>query len=62
MVRNRQRLGLALRLAALASVSLAALPAAAQVAGTTSGPVRPFYGDIKPFYGDIKPFYGTIKP
>ena len=61
MVRNRQRLGLALRLAALASVSLAALPAAAQVAGT-SGPVQPFYGAIKPFYGDIQPFYGTIKP
>jgi Subtilase family len=55
MVRNRQRLGLALRLAALASVSLAALPAAA-------GPVQPFYGNIKPFYGDIQPFYGNIKP
>jgi hypothetical protein len=58
MVRNRQRLGAALRLAALASVSLAALPAAAQ----TTGPVKPFYGNIQPFYGDIQPFYGNIQP
>ena len=62
MVRNRKRLGLALRLAALASVSLAALPAAAQVTTTTAGPVKPFYGNIQPFYGNIQPFYGNIQP
>jgi hypothetical protein len=62
MVRNRQRLGPALRLAALASVSLLALPAAAQTTTPPSGPVQPFYGNIKPFYGDIQPFYGNIKP
>ena len=56
MVRNRQSLGLALRLAALASVSVAALPAAA------AGPVQPLYGNIQPFYGNIQPFYGNIQP
>jgi hypothetical protein len=62
MVRNPQHRGLALRLAALASVSCIALPAAAQVANVNLGPVTPFYGNIKPFYGNIQPFYGNIQP
>ena len=62
MVRNPRHLGSALRLAALASVSCLALPAAAQVTNVTLGPVKPFYGNIKPFYGDIQPYYGNLKP
>nr|MEA2797740.1 hypothetical protein [Phenylobacterium sp.] len=67
MFRNSQRRKLALRLAALASVSLVALPAAAQTTSTqttkaNTGPVQPFYGNLKPFYGNIKPFYGNLKP
>ena len=48
----------ALRLAALASASLFALPAAAQ----TAGPVKPFYGNLRPFYGNLRPFYGNLRP
>ena len=68
-LQNRRNLGL--RLAALASVSLIALPAMAEN-GTTAttvapkaaapGPVKPFYGNIKPFYGNLQPFYGNLRP
>ncbi|MDP3659594.1 DUF4175 family protein, partial [Phenylobacterium sp.] len=53
-----------LKLAAVASVSMIALPVHAQ---TTPPPpagnvVTPFYGNIQPFYGNIQPFYGNIQP
>ena len=57
MLRTPQHRTLALRLAALASVSLMALPVAA-----AAGPVAPMYGNIKPFYGDVAPSYGNLKP
>ena len=51
----------ALKLAAVTTVSLAALTGAGQaLAG--GGPVTPFYGNIRPFYGNIRPFYGNIRP
>ena len=51
----------ALKLAALASASMAAigLPAHAQQA---SGPVKPSYGNLRPFYGNLRPFYGNLRP
>ena len=51
----------ALKLAALASASVAAigLPAQAQQA---SGPVKPSYGNLRPFYGNLRPFYGNLRP
>jgi len=66
-----RRRNLGLRLAALASVSLIALPAMAENATTSTtlapkaaapGPVKPFYGNIKPFYGNLQPFYGNLRP
>jgi hypothetical protein len=70
MLRDQQQRHRApLRLAALASVSLAAvafaLPASAQLLGlgaSASGPAKPLYGNIKPFYGDVAPSYGNLKP
>ncbi|HXA39554.1 MAG TPA: S8 family serine peptidase [Phenylobacterium sp.] len=63
MLRIRQRRNHGLRLAALASVSLLALPAAVQAqTAPATGPVTPFYGNIKPFYGDVAPSYGNLKP
>ncbi|MDB5423439.1 MAG: hypothetical protein JWQ29_855 [Phenylobacterium sp.] len=68
-LQHRRNLGL--RLAALASVSLIALPAMAENAttattaapkATAGGPVTPYYGNLKPFYGNLKPFYGNLKP
>ena len=67
---NRSR-NLGLRLAALASVSLIALPAVAEVWPLTTtlvaptvapGTVKPFYGNIRPFYGNLRPFYGNLRP
>ena len=67
---NRSR-DLGLRLAALASVSLIALPAVAEVWPLTTtlvaptvapGTVKPFYGNIRPFYGNLRPFYGNLRP
>jgi hypothetical protein len=60
----------ALRLAALASASMFALPAQAQLLGgllsggetTVSNPVRPMWGNLRPFYGNIRPFYGNLRP
>jgi len=77
MLRDPQPFRLGLRLTALASVSLLALPNAASagllggigqptsttpVTTATAGPVKPFYGNIQPFYGNIQPFYGNIQP
>ncbi|WP_426009981.1 S8 family peptidase [Caulobacter sp. DWR2-3-1b2] len=57
--------GHTLRLVALASVSVFALPAFAQVAqnppATTVGPVKPMYGNLRAFYGDLTPYYGNIR-
>jgi len=61
MARSSQPRAPALRLAVLATVSLFALPAAAQTT-TPSGPVQPLYGNIKPFYGDVAPSFGNLKP
>jgi hypothetical protein len=62
MFRKPQRRRLAIRLAMLASVSLAATAAGAQTTKVNTGPVQPFYGNIKPFYGDVAPLYGNLKP
>jgi hypothetical protein len=51
----------ALKLAAIATVSLAATAGAAQ-AQQASGDIIPYYGNIVPFYGNIQPFYGNIVP
>ena len=55
----------ALRRLAFGSCSLLALHAAPALAQTTttpstSGVVKPMYGNISPFYGNISPFYGNI--
>ena len=70
-LQNHSR-NLGLRLAALASVSLIALPAMAQMkpptttliapTATVAGPVKPFYGNLRPFYGNLRPFYGNLRP
>ena len=57
----------ALKLAAVTTVSLAALTGAGQaIAGGSVTPsygnIRPFYGNIRPFYGNIRPFYGNLRP
>lgn len=54
----------ALKLAALASVSFVALPAAAQTTTATvaAGPVKPMYGNLRPFYGNLRAFSGDVTP
>ena len=57
----------AVKLAAVATVSLGALMGAGQAMASGSvsamyGNIRPFYGNIRPFYGNIRPFYGNIRP
>ena len=57
----------AFKLAAITTVSLAALTGAGQAMADGSvtpsyGNIRPFYGNIRPFYGNIRPFYGNIRP
>ena len=57
----------AVKLAAVATVSLGAMMGAGQaMAGGSVAPlygnIRPFYGNIRPFYGNIRPFYGNIRP
>ena len=65
-----------LKFAALASVSVLALPAHAQTTADSAAPtppaanvvtpmygaIRPFYGAIRPFYGNVRPFYGNLNP
>src|SRR5436190_4462628 len=77
MVQQRTIRRNALRLAALATVSMAALPAAAETApagtqksllggllggGDTAAPLKPMYGNLRPFYGALRPFYGNLRP
>ena len=50
----------AVKLAAVATVSLGAMMGAGQA--MASGSVAPLYGNIRPFYGNIRPFYGNIRP
>lgn len=53
-----------LKLAAVASVSMIALPVCAQTSTppAAGNVVRPYYGNIQPFYGNIQPFYGNLQP
>ncbi|HEY5409483.1 MAG TPA: S8 family serine peptidase [Caulobacteraceae bacterium] len=50
------------KLAAVATVSLAALASQAHAQQSSGGPITPYYGNIHPFYGNIHPFYGNIHP
>ena len=69
-----KRPAVTLALAALASVSLFAI-AQAQTASTTSGPVKPLWGNLRPFsetttstqvidpyWGNLRPFWGNLRP
>ncbi len=51
-----------IKLAAVATASLAALAGQAHAQQASGGPITPYYGNIHPFYGNIHPFYGNIHP